>query len=210
MRISSPSLSYINHRQTFTNWNGEENGLHFLKLIILFTFQSCICLNDIWKFCELVRFRKCLLPYEVTALFPRITVKSYTNQIIHSSVWIFCFQNCNIFHYQYTCKAAVIKLSFWVRWHVMLLLRCRLQELGFSLCHKMTGTGLLRGSCQYMNLHLRVSICVSMWLHKQGPRFLIDLPWLQLCIWTCGHSPIWVMKGWKELRKGAIITHLHI
>jgi len=48
-------------------------------------------------------------------------------------------------YYQYTRKGAVIKLSFWVCWHVMLLLCCRLQELEVLYCYEMTDRGLLEG-----------------------------------------------------------------
>jgi hypothetical protein len=58
--------------------------------------------------------------------------------------WSFCFQNSSTEHYQYTSKAAVIKLSFWVGWHVMLLMCCRLQELVVD-CWNMTDRGLLEG-----------------------------------------------------------------
>ena len=58
---------------------------------------------------------------------------------------IFCFQNSGIEHYQYTSKAAVIKLSFWVHLPIMLLMCCRLKELEISLCDQMTDRGLLEG-----------------------------------------------------------------
>jgi hypothetical protein len=41
--------------------------------------------------------------------------------------------------------AAVIKLSLWVHWHVMLLMCCRLQELRLSNCAGMTDRMLLEG-----------------------------------------------------------------
>jgi hypothetical protein len=55
----------------------------------------------------------------------------------------FCFQYHSPSDYQYTSKAAVIKLSFSV--HVMLLMCCRLQELGLKWCVRMTDRGLLEG-----------------------------------------------------------------
>jgi hypothetical protein len=55
------------------------------------------------------------------------------------------FQNSSTEHYQYTSKAAAIKLSFWVRWRVMLLICCRLQELAVFDCWKMTNRWLLEG-----------------------------------------------------------------
>jgi len=70
-------------------------------------------------------------------------------QIILSTIlaviWVFCFQHSSTEHYQYNSKDAVMKLSFWVRWHVMLLMCCRLQELEISCCMNMTDRGLLEG-----------------------------------------------------------------
>jgi hypothetical protein len=59
--------------------------------------------------------------------------------------WIVCFQYNSPVCYQYTSKAAVIKLSFYVHWHVMLLMCCRLQELEISECWEMTDKELLEG-----------------------------------------------------------------
>jgi len=58
---------------------------------------------------------------------------------------ICCLRNSSPEHYQYTSMAAVIKLSFWICWHVMLLMCCRLQELQVSFCDEMTDRGLLEG-----------------------------------------------------------------
>jgi len=61
-------------------------------------------------------------------------MKSITNQIInYSDCKMNCFQNSSTECYKYTSKAAVIKLSLWVRWHVMLLRCCRLQQLEVSI-----------------------------------------------------------------------------
>jgi len=72
---------------------------------------------------------------------------SITNQIIHYSGCKvnFYFQISSTERYQYTSKAAVIKLLFWVRWPVVLLMCCRLQELEISFCRNMTDRGLLEG-----------------------------------------------------------------
>jgi hypothetical protein len=59
--------------------------------------------------------------------------------------WISCFQNSSTEHYQYSGKAAVIKLSFWFRWPVMLLMCCRLQDLWIWWCVNMKASGLLHG-----------------------------------------------------------------
>jgi len=97
----------------------------------------------------MIRYRRCLLPFDVTvALFAwnnwgsSLQVKLST---ILAVIWVFRFQHSSTVHYQYTSKAAVMKLSFWVRWHVMLLMCCRLQELGLDCWWKMTDRGLLEG-----------------------------------------------------------------
>jgi hypothetical protein len=68
------------------------------------------------------------------------------------------FQNNSTKHYQYNSKAAVIKLSFWVRWHVVLLMRCRLQELEVYFCYGMTDRGLLEG---IGSLHELSTLCLT-------------------------------------------------
>jgi len=70
-----------------------------------------------------------------------LQIKLSTNVAVK---WFFYVQNSSTQHYQYTSKAAVIMLSFWVRWHVMLLMCCKLQEL-HVICDKMTDSGLLEG-----------------------------------------------------------------
>jgi len=72
--------------------------------------------------------------------------------------WIFCFQNSSTEHYKYPSKAAVIKLSFWVRWHIMLLICCRLQQLDVSFWSKLKDRGLLEG---IGSLHELTSLCLS-------------------------------------------------
>jgi hypothetical protein len=72
--------------------------------------------------------------------------------------WIYCFQNGITDHYQYTGKDAVIKLSFWVYWHVMLLMCCRLQKLEVYFCKNMTDRGLLEGIGSLKEL---TSLCLT-------------------------------------------------
>jgi len=72
--------------------------------------------------------------------------------------WIFYFQISSTERYQYTSKAAVIKLSFWVRWPVMLLMCCRLQELEISCCKNMTDRRLLEGVGSLQKL---TSLCLD-------------------------------------------------
>ena len=98
----------------------------------------------------MIRCRRLLLAFELLLCFDFLErlIKSITYYIIHYSsckIIVFCFHNSNTEHYQYTSKAAVIKLSFWVRWHVMLLVCCRLQELELSECIDMNDIGLLEG-----------------------------------------------------------------
>jgi len=85
----------------------------------------------LWNYCcVLFAWNQCIK----ISLFISLTLK-----------WIFWFQNSSTEHYQYTSKADVIKLSFWVRWHVMLLMCCRLQELEVRNCDGMTDRTLLEG-----------------------------------------------------------------
>jgi hypothetical protein len=56
----------------------------------------------------------------------------------------FCFHYNSPYRYQYTSNAAVIKLSFCIDCHVMLLMCCRLQELGVCF-YNITDRGLLEG-----------------------------------------------------------------
>jgi len=97
----------------------------------------------------MIIYRRCLLPFDVTvALFAWNNWWSslqFKISTILAVIWVFCFQHSSTEHYQYTSKAAVMKLSFWVRWHVMLLICCRLQELEISSCWNMTDRGLLEG-----------------------------------------------------------------
>jgi len=114
-----------------------------------FGCASCLALNEIWKLHLLTRYRMWLLPLKYLKCLVCLEqlTKSITNHIIHYSGCkiVFCFQNSSTEHYQYTSKAAVIKLLFWVLWHVKLLMCCRLQDLGVSNCDKMTDRGLVEG-----------------------------------------------------------------
>ena len=120
----------------------------FIYLVILFSCASCIALNEIWKLGEKIRYRRWLLPFLVTVMF---CLPGTTDAVHYRSNYplfcckMNCFLNSSTEHYQYTSKAAVIKLSFWVRWHVMLLMCCRLQELEMTFCDNMTDRGLLEG-----------------------------------------------------------------
>jgi hypothetical protein len=90
-------------------------------------------------------------------------MKFITNHIIHySGCKMNCFQNSSTEHYQYTSKAAVMKLSFWVRWHVMLLICCRLQKLVVTDCENMTDRGLLEGIGSLQEL---TSLCFK-WVYS--------------------------------------------
>ena len=97
--------------------------------------------------------------------------------------WIFCFQNSSTEHYQYTSKAAVIKLSFWVRWQVVLLICCRLQALQLSCCKNITDRGLLEG---IGSMHELTFLCLnwarnltaqalSMFLHRPSMTCIVFL-----------------------------------
>jgi hypothetical protein len=126
----------------------------------------------------------CLLKLVLYFVCAEQLMKSITNEIIHySGCKIICFQNSSIECYQYTSKAAVIKLSFWVHWHVMLLMCCRLQELEVSSCYKMTDGGLLDGTG---SMHVLTSLrltggskltaqALSMFLHWPSMTFVVLL-----------------------------------
>ena len=93
------------------------------------------------------------------------------------------FQNSITEHYQSSSKAVVIKLSFWVRWHVMLLVCCRLQVLRVTQCDKMTDRGLLEGIASLQELtSLRLTVgsnltaqILSMFLHQHYMKSIVLL-----------------------------------
>jgi len=97
--------------------------------------------------------------------------------------WIFYFQISGTERYQYTSKAAVIKLSFWVRWPVMLLMCGRLQELGIIFCRTMTDRGLLEGigslqELTSLRLHCSFNLtaqALSMFLHRPSMTSIVSL-----------------------------------
>ena len=97
--------------------------------------------------------------------------------------WIFCFQNSSTEHYQYTSKAAVINMSFWVCWCVMLLMCCRLQELEITYCKNMTDRGLLEGIGSLQELtslrltggHKLTSQTLSTFLHQPSMTSIVLL-----------------------------------
>jgi hypothetical protein len=96
---------------------------------------------------------------------------------------IFSFQYNSPYYYQYTSKAAVFKLSFWVSWYVMLLMCCRLQELGLFSCCLMTDSGLLDGIGSLHELtSLRLRMCrgltaqaLSTFLHRPSMTSMLSL-----------------------------------
>jgi len=96
---------------------------------------------------------------------------------------IFCSQINRTERYQYTSKAAVIKLQFWVHLPIMLLMCCRLQELEISICDQMTDRGLLEGigSLQELtSLHLSkghnlTAQALSTFLHRSSMTSIVFL-----------------------------------
>jgi len=146
-----------------------------------------MALNEICKLGEMIRYRRYLLPFDVTvALFAwnnwwsSLQIKLST---ILAVIWVFCFQHSSTEHYQYTSKDAVMKLSFWVRWHVMLLMCCRLQELGLYNCGNMTDRGLLEGigslhelTClRLSNGYNLTAQALSTFLHRPSMSSIISL-----------------------------------
>jgi hypothetical protein len=125
--------------------------------------------------------------------------------------WIFCFHNSSTDQYQYTSKAVVIKLSFWVRWRVMLLMCCRLQELGLSWCDEMTDRGLLEGIGSLHELtHLRLkggenltAQALSSFLHRPCMTSIVSLD-----LSVCSNLDDEGLKGIAE--RCNKLTYLHV
>ena len=125
--------------------------------------------------------------------------------------WIFCFQDSSTVHYQYTSKAPVIKLSFWVRLPIMLLTCCRLKELEISLCDQMTDRGLLEGigSLQELtSLRLNISLkltaqALSKFLHRPSMTSIVFLS-LSLCFSLDDEGLKGIAKRCNKL------TYLHV
>ena len=123
----------------------------------------------------------------------------------------FFFQNSITEHCQYTNQAAVMKLSFWVRWPVMLLLCCRLQELEVTCCRKMTGRGLLEGigslhelTLLRLNggLHLTAQ-ALSTFLHRPSMTSIVSLD-----LSFCSNLDDEGLKGIAE--RCNKVTYLHV
>jgi len=135
----------------------------------------------------MIRYREWLLPFEVTIMMLASDNWWSPLEIKLSNIlpvkWICCLQTSSPEYYQYTAKASVIKLSFWVRWHVMLLMCCRLQELQVSFCDEMTDRGLLEGigSLQELtSLRLRrgsnlTARALSVFLHRPSVTSIVFL-----------------------------------
>jgi hypothetical protein len=163
----------------------------------------------------MVRYRRCLLPFDVT-----VDLFAWNNwwsslqiklTIILAVIWVFCFQHSNTEHYQYTNEAAVIKLSFWVRWHVMLLMCCRLQELGLAVCRNMTDRGLLEGigslhELTSLNLykgHNLTAKALSTFLHRPSMSSIVFLKLLK-CPNLDDEGLEGIAERWNKL------TYLHV
>jgi hypothetical protein len=123
----------------------------------------------------------------------------------------FCFQNSSTERCQYTSKEALIKLLFWVRWHVMLLMCFRLQELQVCNCKGMTDRGLLGGIGSLQEL---TSLCLtegrnltaqalSTFLHRPSMTSIVSLNLL-----SCFNLDDEGMKGIANRCNN--ITYLHV
>jgi hypothetical protein len=153
----------------------------------LFSCASCITLNEIWKLGKLIRYRRWLLSSEVTVMMLASNKGWSLLQIKLSPIlavkFICWLQNISPEHYQYTSNVAVIKLSFFVHWHVMLLMCCRLQELGISFCDEMTDRGLLEGvgplqkltSLRLRRGHNLTAQALSTFLHRSSMTSIVFL-----------------------------------
>jgi hypothetical protein len=158
-----------------------------------------MALNQAWKLSEMIGYRRWFLPCEITVVFclPGTSPLKISLSLILTLKWIFCFHNSNTEYYQYTSKAAVIKLTFWVRdrycyWCVAdsRNWRCAIvMEWHTEVCW--------RGSGHCTNLQICISLWVTGWLPKHCPHFFNDLPWLPWYRWTCHFAAILMMKGWN-------------
>jgi hypothetical protein len=125
--------------------------------------------------------------------------------------WLFCFHNSSTEHYQYTSKAGVLKLSFWVCWHVMLLMCCRLQELRLYRCDRMTDRGLLEGIGSLQELttlhlggnHNLTAQALSAFLHRPSMTSIVSLD-----LYKCPNLDDEGVKGITE--RCNQLTYLHV
>jgi len=125
--------------------------------------------------------------------------------------WFFCFRNSSTEHYQYTSKAAVIKLSFWVCRPVMLLVCCRLQELQVNSDGIMRDRGLLEGIGSLHELTtLRLgggrnltAQALSTFLHRPSMTSIV-----LLMLWDCYSLDDEGFKGIAE--RCNKLTYLHV
>jgi len=125
--------------------------------------------------------------------------------------WRFCFQNSSTEHYQYIRKVAIIKLSFWVQWHFMLLMCCRLQKLAVFDSVQMTDRGLLEGIGSLHELtSLRLSMCCrltaqawSTFLHRPSMISIVVLHLLD-----CSNLDDEGLKG--IAKRCSNLTYLHV
>jgi len=126
---------------------------------------------------------------------------------ILSVKWMFYFQNSSTEHYQYTNKAAVIKLSFWVRWHVIFF--CVLYSRNWR--YGMSERGLLEGIgslYELTSLYLKISLNVtaqawSRFLHRPSMTSIVSLN-----LWACFLLDDEGLKWFAE--RCNKLTYLHV
>jgi len=150
----SISLPYINHISLLTKLGKKTEWSFYL---FNHTVQLCKLCSTEWnmKTCWVDNIQKvaiafwsyCYVLFAWNNWWSPLQIKLST--ILAVKLIFFYFQISSTERYQYTRKAAVIKLSFWFRWLVMLLMCdsfiCRLQELKIFDCSGMTDRGLLEG-----------------------------------------------------------------
>jgi hypothetical protein len=188
MQITSSSyLPYINFKPVFINWTGDEKRTnsylfnHFLQLCKLYSIELNMKTwweDKIWKV-VIAFWSSCYVLFSLEQL-----MQFTTNHIIHYSgcKMKFLVSQSSTEYYQYTSKAAVIKLAFWICWHIMLMMCCRLQE--FVIYSKnMTDRWLLEwiGSLHELT-YLRLDECPNLtaqalttFLHRPSMTSIVSL-----------------------------------
>jgi hypothetical protein len=180
-------------------------------------FQLCKSYSVEWnmKSLSVDKIQKVVIVFKVTVMFclsgTADAVRYKSNYPQFSCTINFCFHYNSLYRYQYTSKAAVIKLSFWVSWHVMILMCCRLQELMLISCYQMTDKGLLEGigslheltSLRLSHDHYLSAHALSTFLHRPSMTSIVSL-YLTGCCTLDDEGLKGIAERWNKL------TYLHI
>jgi hypothetical protein len=146
----------------------------FIYLIILFSCASCIALNEVWKGGELIRYS--LVKLLLCFVCMEQLMKSITNQIIHYSG---CKMNF-LFQSIINTPARLLLLSCFSEFADTSCYWCvaDFRNWRYPVVTVWQTEGCWRGLGHCMNLHLCISLGVTIWLPTHCPRFFIDLQWI--------------------------------